>query len=96
MLHSRKLACLNSIWVYWSAFFSSISVICSIEKSDNLPRNVFPPCLLVVHYTRRSCEHNIAKLTGRKKLDNPFLKICNADIEAGGDDAGFVETGHED
>lgn len=46
----------------------------------------------MVHNTRRRRKNNVAELTRREQLDDPFLKIGYADIVAWGDDAGFVNA----
>jgi hypothetical protein len=48
--------------------------------------------LLVVHDTSGSCEDDITELTGRKELDNPLLKIAEADVIPWGDDTGLVKA----
>jgi hypothetical protein len=49
-------------------------------------------CLLVVHNTGRGCEDDVSELTRWQKLYDPFLEICQANIESWGDDTGLVET----
>ena len=73
----------------------SITLPRLVEKPNDLPRNVLPPCLLVIHDTRRGSQNDIAKLTRRKQLDNPLLHVAQLDVVAGGDDAGFVEAAIE-
>jgi len=53
---------------------------------------VLAPGLLVVHDTSRSCKDDISELTGRKELDNPFLKIGETDVKSWGDDTGLVKA----
>lgn len=48
------------------------------------------PCLLVIHDTSRRGKDNVAKLTRRKQLDNPFFKISKLNVIAGVDDAALV------
>jgi len=54
---------------------------------------MLPSRFLVIHDSRRSCQNDIAELTRGQQLDNPFLKVADADVVAGGDDAGFVKAG---
>ena len=51
--------------------------------------------LLVVHDTGRGGQDDIAELTGRQQLDDPLLEIGQADVVAGRDDTGLVETAVE-
>ena len=53
---------------------------------------MLPPRLLVVHDAGRGCEDDVTELTRGEELDDPLLEIGNADIVAGGDDAGFVNS----
>jgi len=54
---------------------------------------MLPSRFLMVHDPRRGCQNDIAELTRGQQLDNPFLKVADADVVAGGDDAGFVKAG---
>ena len=63
-----------------------------VEEADNLASNVLPSCLLVVHDTSRGGQDNVAKLTGGQQAHNPLLEIGQADVVAGRDDTGLVET----
>lgn len=49
--------------------------------------------LLVVHDTGRGGKHNVSELTGRQQLDNPLLKLVQADVVPGRDDTGLVQAG---
>ena len=63
-----------------------------IKEPDDLSGDMLPPRLLVIHDTRRGCKHNETELTRWQQLDNPLLKVGDADIVARGDDAGFVDA----
>jgi hypothetical protein len=64
-----------------------------IEETKNFACNVLPPGLLVVHDTSAGGEDDVAELTGRKELDNPFLEVGELDVVARADDTGLVEAG---
>jgi hypothetical protein len=49
--------------------------------------------LLVVHDTSRCCENHVSELTRWQKLDNPLLKVTEADVVSWGDDTSLVESG---
>ena len=67
------------------------SVRLLVEKSNDFPCNMLPSSLLVVHDTSRSCEDDVSELTRRKKLDNPFLEVGQADVISWGDDPSLVQ-----
>lgn len=51
--------------------------------------------LLLVHDAGRGGEDDEAELTGGEKLDNPLLKLAEADVVAGRDDTALVEAAVE-
>lgn len=53
---------------------------------------MFSPRLFMIHDTRWCCEDDEAKLAGGKKLDDPFLEVAYTDIEAWGDNTGFINS----
>lgn len=53
---------------------------------------MLPAGLLVVHDSGRGGQDDIAELTGGQQLDDPLLEVGQADVVAGGDDTGLVET----
>ena len=63
-----------------------------IEETNDLSCNMLASGLLVVHDTSRGCEDDESELTGWEKLDDPLLKIGEADIESWGDDTSLVEA----
>lgn len=63
-----------------------------VEEANDFAGHMLSPRLLVVHDARRGGEDNVSELTRRQQLDDPFLKVPDANIVAGGDDAGFVES----
>lgn len=63
-----------------------------VEETDDLSCNVLASGLLVVHDTSRGGEDDESELTGWEKLDDPLLKIGEADIESWGDDTSLVEA----
>jgi len=63
-----------------------------VEEADDLSSHVLASCLLVVHNTSGSCENNVAELTRWQELDNPLLKICQANVVSWGDDTSLVEA----
>jgi hypothetical protein len=63
-----------------------------IEETQDLAGNVLPPGLFVVHDTGAGGEDDVAELTGRKELDNPFLEVGELDVVAWADDTGLVEA----
>lgn len=73
-------------------FFIPLSANFLVEEADDLAGNVLSSGLLVVHDTSRGGEDDIAELTGRQQLDDPLLKIGQADVVAGRDDTSLVET----
>lgn len=73
-------------------FFISLSANFLVEEADDLAGNVLSSGLLVVHDTSRGGEDDIAELTGRQQLDDPLLEVGQADVVAGRDDTGLVET----
>jgi hypothetical protein len=48
--------------------------------------------LLVVHNTGRGSEDDVSKLTRWEQLDDPLLKLAEADVVAWGDDTSLVEA----
>ena len=95
-----RLRLVESNILLFYLYFQQVSIVSSttsrcavlIEEANDLPRYVFPPCLLVVHDTRRGRENDVAELTGRKQLDDPLLEIGDADIITGRNHAGLVDT----
>lgn len=65
---------------------------CLVEEANDLASNVLATGLLVVHDTSRGGEHDETELTSREQLDNPLLKLSQADVVAGGDDTALVEA----
>ena len=63
-----------------------------VEESNDLPRNMFPSSLLVIHDPRRCRENNVSELTGGQKLDNPLLEISQAHVVSRRDDASLVQA----
>jgi len=63
-----------------------------VEESYDLARGMLPSGLLVVHNASRRGEHHVAELTRWEQLDHPLFEVCQADVVAGGDDAGLVEA----
>jgi hypothetical protein len=63
-----------------------------VEESKDLARNVLASRLLVVHDTSRGRKDDVAELTRRQQLDNPLLKLNQADVEARADDASLVQA----
>ena len=57
-----------------------------LESDRHLPR------FLMIHDTGRCGQNNEAELTGRKQLHDPLLEVVDADVVAGGDDTGFIDT----
>lgn len=51
--------------------------------------------LLLVHDAGRGGEDDVAELTGGEELDNPLLKLVEADVVAGRDDTALVEAAVE-
>jgi hypothetical protein len=66
-----------------------------VEEANDLAGNVLASGLLVVHDTGRGSQDNVAELTSGKELDNPLLELGEADVVAGRDDTGLVETAVE-
>ena len=62
-----------------------------IEEPNDLPGNMLPPRLLMVHDARGRRQHDIPKLTRGKQLDDPFFKVVDAHVVPGRDDAGLVQ-----
>merc|ERR1719167_1255013 len=46
----------------------------------------------MIHNSTRGCQHNIAKLSGRKKVVGPLLNVTDADIKAGRNDTALIQT----
>ena len=63
-----------------------------IKKPNDLACHMLPPRLLVVHDPRRRGQDDVPELTRGQQLDDPFLKVADADVVAGRDDAGFVKA----
>jgi len=66
-----------------------------VEEADDLARDVLATGLLLVHDAGRGGEDDVAELTGGEKLDNPLLKLVEADVVAGRDDTALVEAAVE-
>jgi len=73
-------------------FFNPIGIRPLVEEANNLASNVLAASLLVVHDTSRGGQNDVAELTGRQQLDNPLLEVGQADVVAGRDNTGLVET----
>jgi len=56
---------------------------------------VLSPGLLMVHDTSRCGQNDVTELTRGQQLDDPLLKVANADVVAWRDDTGLVETSVE-
>jgi hypothetical protein len=65
-----------------------------IEETNDLAGDVLAAGLLVVHDAGRGRQHDVAELTGGQQLDDPLLKVGQADVVAGRDDASLVEAVH--
>lgn len=66
-----------------------------VEKTQNLASNMLASGLLVVHDTSRGGEDDVAELTRRQQLDDPFLQVAQLDVVAGIDAARLVEAAVE-
>lgn len=66
-----------------------------VEEADDLARDVLAAGLLLVHDAGRGGEDDVAELTGGEELDNPLLKLVEADVVAGRDDTALVEAAVE-
>ena len=66
-----------------------------VEEPNDLASNVLASSLLVIHDTSRGGENHESELTGREELDNPLLKIAEADVETGRDDTSLVQSAVE-
>ena len=64
----------------------------SEEEPENLPAQVFPPGLLVVHDAPGGGQHHKAKLSGRQQVVGPLLDVSNGHIEPGRDHTTLVQT----
>lgn len=53
---------------------------------------MFPSGLLMIHDTAGCSQHNIAELTRGQQVVGPLFNIINGHIEAGRDDAAFVQA----
>jgi len=53
---------------------------------------MLPPSFLVVHDSSAGGEDDVAELTGREELDNPFLEVSELDVVTWADDAGLVDA----
>ena len=53
------------------------------------------PGLLVIHYTSRGGQDDVPKLTSRKELGDPLLKLSKADVVSGADNTSLVEAAVE-
>ena len=76
---------LSNIELDWNLKFSE-------EKSKNLAPKMFSSGLFMIHNSTRGCQHNIAKLSGRKKVVGPLLNVTDADIKAGRNDTALIQT----
>jgi hypothetical protein len=73
-------------------FFHSFLIDFLIEEANDLAGDVLAAGLFVVHDAGRGCQHDVAELTGGQQLDDPLLKVGQADVVAGGDDTSLVEA----
>jgi len=64
----------------------------SVKEAYYLSGHMLSPSLLVVHDSRGCGKNNIAELTRWQQLDNPLLKIGNANVVAGRDDASLIDS----
>lgn len=62
---------------------------------DDLAGDVLSTRLLVVHDAGRGGQHNVAELTRWQQLDDPFLKVADADIVPRGDHSGLVDPARQ-
>lgn len=70
-------------------------VYCLVEESQDLSGNMLSSGFLVVHDSGGGGKDDVTELTGWEEVDDPFLEISNADVEAWGDDTALVETAVE-
>jgi hypothetical protein len=66
-----------------------------VEETNDLASHVLSPGLLVVHDTGGGGEHDVTELTGWEELDNPLLKVGDADVVAWGDNTSLVQAAVE-
>lgn len=66
-----------------------------VEEAEELASNVLATSLLVVHDTSRGGQDDETKLTRRKELDGPVLKVTELNRVTGVDDTALVETAVE-
>lgn len=71
----------------------SVKVAQLVEEPNDLASHVFSPRLLVVHDSGRGCENDVAELTRRQEVDNPFLHVTQLNVVPWANDAGLVDAG---
>ena len=67
-----------------------------VEEAEDLACDVLSSRLLMIHDASGSGENDVAELTRRKKLRDPFLEILDLNIVARADDASLVDAAGRD
>jgi len=68
------------------------SIFLSINKTENFSSGSFSSCFFVVHDARGCCEDQVAELSRREKVGDPFLNIGQRYIETRTDATTFVDS----
>ena len=69
-----------------------LSLLSLVEETDDLATSLLVSSLLVVHDAVRRGEHDVAELSGRKKVDDPLFHLVELHVESGGDAAALVQS----
>jgi hypothetical protein len=73
-----------------SSYIKLIAAHSLVEEPNDLPSNMLPSRLFVVHNSGGCRENNVSELTRRQKLDDPLLHFGETDIVARRDDTGLI------
>lgn len=58
-----------------------INLVYLVEIPEYFSTRVLPSCLFMVHDTRTGSEHDVSKLSGRKKVFDPLFNLSQLYIE---------------
>ena len=69
-----------------------VSLLASVEESENLTTDMVLSGLDVVHDTLVGGQNDVSKLSGWEDLVNELFEILQFQVESWGDDTGLVES----
>jgi len=89
---SSQLTLLLTTLLYSSSLSVTRISVHLVEESNNLSSHVFPSRFFMIHDTCRGREDYVPELSRWQKLDDPFLKVTEANVVTRRDDTGLVQS----